>query len=140
VRRVKALVVVLAAGAGLGSCGGSDDTEQAPDLSSDQRAILQTIDALQSASREGDAERICDQLLTRTLAHAIRASSGQSCEAEVRETLTAPDAQLSVARRIEINGARATATVREQSGNTSTLSLVKDGERWRINRIRPVES
>ena len=136
--RLLTTAVVAATVAG---CGGSDETKQpAPSVSGDQRGILATVDALQTASRRDDARRICTQLFTKRLATSIRESSKQSCEAEVHETLTSPDAQLSVARKIAVKGSRATATVHEQNGKVSTVSFVKDGDRWRIERVTPVKS
>jgi hypothetical protein len=58
----------------------------------------------------------------------------------VRKTLTSPDAQLSAARNIDIKGSRATATVRERDGSSSTVDFVKEANRWRIQRIKPVKS
>ena len=123
----------------MGGCGGSDDAKRAPAASDDQRAILASIDALQTASRRDDAGRICNELFAPSLAKSIRRASKRSCETEVRKTLTSPDAQLSVAREIDIKGSHATATIREQNGNTSTIGFVKDGRGWRIERITPVK-
>ena len=137
---LKLFVAVVTAAALLVGCGETDDAQQAPPASGEQRAILSTIDALQSASRQGDADKICNELFTEALAKAIRGASRRSCEKEVRATLTSPDAQISVQRQIDINGSRATAMVREQDGAASTIFLAKDGDRWRIQRINPVKS
>jgi hypothetical protein len=139
VPRLKALAATLTAVAALSGCGGADEPDDAPAVSDDQRGILDTVDALQSASRAGDARKICDEIFTETLARSIRKASKQSCQAEVRDTLTSPDAQLSVGQKIEVKGSRAKATVREQNGNTSTIELVKEGDRWRIERVIPVK-
>jgi hypothetical protein len=135
-----ALVFSLVAAAALGACGGDDDDEGQATVPAQQRAILSTIEDLQAASRRGDAARICDDIFTETLAASIRRASKHSCAAEVRETLVSPDARISVARGIRVKGSRATATVREQNGDTSRVSLVKDGDVWRIERIRPAAS
>jgi len=132
---IAAVVVATAAG-----CGGSDQSKPAPSVSGEQRGVLATVDALQAASRHDDARRICTQLFTKSLAASIRKSSKRSCEAEVHETLTSPDAQLSVARRITVKGSRATATVHEETGKVSTVTFVRDGGRWRIERVTPVKS
>jgi hypothetical protein len=135
VRVINVLMTALAAAAMVAGCGGSDAEDEAPVVSSDQRQILSTVDALQTASREGDAARICKEIFTESLARSIREGSSRSCEQQVRATLASPDAQIAVGRQIEVNGSRATATVREQNGNTSSLLLVKDEGRWRIERI-----
>ena len=74
------------------------------------------------------------------LAESIASASQHSCEAEVRKTLTSRDASLSVARKIDVKGSHATATVHEQNGSTSTVGFVKDGSRWRIERVTPVKA
>lgn len=132
---------VAAAATALASCGGSDNAKPAPAaVSDDQRAILSTVDTLQTASRQDDAARICNDLFTPSLAQSIRRASRHSCQAEVRDTLTSPDAQLSVSRKIAVKGDRATATVREQDGDTSTVAFAKVDDRWRIERITPLTS
>ena len=137
---LKVCAVVLMGPAAFGACGGADDAQQPPTVSSQQRAILNTIEGLQAASRGGDAEKICTEIFTEHLAQSIRKASNRSCEKEVRGTLTSPDADISVRRQITIRGSRATAVVREQDGNNSRIFLVKQGDRWRIERIKPVES
>ncbi len=124
----------------MGGCGGSDDADEGPAVPDEQRAILRTIDDLQAASRQGNAHRICAEIFTKTLANSIRDVAKRSCEAEVRATFVSPDARLSVGRKIEVKGARARATVREQDGNTSTLFLRKQGARWKIERIKPARA
>ena len=138
--RILSVLAAVAAAAALAGCGGSDEDEQAPPVSSDQRAILDTIDALQTASRQGDAATICSDIFTDSLARSIRKASRRSCEKEVGETLVSPDAQIAVGRQIDVDGSRATATVRDQSGNTSTVFLLKTGDYWRIERITPAGS
>jgi hypothetical protein len=138
-RSLWAVAVAVGATAVLAGCGGSGDAKPAPTVSGDTRGILATVDALQTASRQDDAARICGEIFAESLARSIRHASKRSCEAEVRATLTAPDARYSVGRDIQVTGSRATATVREQNGNTSRLSFVKQGERWRIDRVTPVK-
>jgi hypothetical protein len=139
VRRVEVMATAMGVAIALAGCGGSGDTRRAPDLSNDTRAILATIDTLQAASRQDDARRICDDIFTASLAQSIHDASKHSCEAEVRDTLTSPDAQLSVSRKVDVKGSRATASVREQNGEMSTVSFVKVAERWRIERITPLK-
>jgi ketosteroid isomerase-like protein len=139
-RRCAALSPAVLAAMTLGACGGGDDKKPQTAVSGDERAILATVDALQTASRRDDAERICTDLFAPSLADSIRRASKHSCQAEVHDTLTSPDAQLSVARKIAIKGPTATAAVREQNGKTSTVTFVKQGDRWRIARITPAKS
>jgi hypothetical protein len=141
-RMLAVLAAALTLAAALG-CGSDDDQEapadqRAPAVSGEQRAIFNAIDALQTASRQGDARKICNDIFTERLAHSIPDPSSRSCEKEVRETFASP--QLSIGRQVDIRGSRATVTVRDQDGRTSRLFLVKAGDRWRIDRIEPVKS
>lgn len=127
----------------LGGCGGSDTTattEQKPSASSEQRAILATIDELQAASRRGDAQTICDRLFTRGLAASITAAAQRNCPAAVKQRFVSRDAQISVSRQLTVKGSRATAVIREQNGRTSRVLLVKERGRWRIAAVRPTRA
>jgi hypothetical protein len=135
VPRLTGVLAALCAAAVVGGCGNSDDADQPPAVPSDQREILRTMDALQAASRSGDAKRICNDIFTESLATSIRRAAKRSCAAEVRETLVSPDMRLSVGANIKITGRHATAIVREQNGRTSRVSFVKQGSEWRIERI-----
>src|SRR4051794_34615669 len=137
--RTNGICAALAGAAALAGCGGSGDAKPAPApaATGDQRAILSTVDALETASRREDAGTICNEIFTRSLARSIRQASKHSCEAEVRDTLTSRDAQLSVGRKVDVRGTRATATIREENGNTSTVSFVKDSGRWRVEGDTP---
>jgi hypothetical protein len=124
----------------LAGCGGDEKepSDQKPaTVSGDQRSILATIDTLQTASRDGDGDAVCDDVFTRELSKSIEAAAKQSCAKEVRQRLFAPDAEISVSRDIEIAGRRGTATVQEQNGNVSELSFVKQDAQWRIDRVTP---
>ena len=139
-RLVATLAVGVVAAAAVGACGGDDDEGDGTRVPAGQRAILSTVEQLQAASRRGDAGRICEDIFTKALANSIRRASDHSCAAEVRQTLVSPDARLSVARGMRIKGSRATATVREQDGQTSRVFFVQDGDAWRIERITRVGS
>ena len=134
-----ALAVLLAAAALLG-CGGSDDaprTAPQPAVGGDQRGILATIDELQTASRSGDGRKICAEVFTAQLARSIARASKRSCSREVREKLFRADESISVQRSVTVVGSKATAVIREQNGDVSTLHMLRQAGRWRIDRITP---
>lgn len=139
-RIVRSLALAGTVSVVLAGCGGSDSPKPAPAPSNDRREILETVDALQKASREDDARTICREIFARSLASSVESASKQSCEAEVHDSLTSPDAQLSIGRKIEIKGSRATTTIRERNGNTSAIAFLKESGRWRIERVTPVKS
>jgi hypothetical protein len=121
-------------------CGGSDEETSTRDkapaaASGDQRGILGTIDALQTASRNGDGEGICTEIFTVQLVRSIETTAKRSCVKEVTATLLSPNAEISVGRDIAITGKRATATILEQNSNVSKLFLLKQDGEWRIDRV-----
>lgn len=135
-RGLRAASTCLAAAALIAGCGGSDDKPaQNGTVQSDERGILGTVDLLQRASRTGDGRTICDQIFTAQLVRSIEAAANRSCPTEVRRSLFSKAATISVERGVKVDGATATAVIREQNGNVSTLSLLKQGGRWRINRV-----
>jgi hypothetical protein len=140
---VPSLAVVTAVAALVG-CGSSDKKSPAAPkstpVSGDQRGILTTVDALQTASRKGDGKTICEDIFTPKLVKSIEKAAKHSCTREVKQNLFAPDAKISVSRDIKVTGRRGTAVVREQNGNVSRLSLVKRTGKWRIDSVTPQKS
>ena len=73
------------------------------------------------------------------LVKSVEASAKRSCAKEVRKRMFAPDAEISVGRDIKVTGDRATAVVREQNGNVSKLSLVRQSAAVAHRRRDPGE-
>jgi hypothetical protein len=130
--------VGLLVAATLPGCGGSDDQQTTTSaVGDDQRGILATVDALQSASRDGDGAKVCSSVFTKSLARSIDRAAKRGCAAEVRENLFKPSESISVQRNITVAGNTGSAVIREQNGNVSTLHLVKQAGTWRIDRVTP---
>ena len=141
---IRGLAVVTAVVA-LAGCGSSDKASPpaptpAPAISGSARGILATVDALQTASRKGDGRAVCVDLFTPQLVKSVEAAAKRSCAKEVRKRMFAPDAEISVGRDIKVTGDRGTAVVREQNGNISKLSLVRQSAQWRIDGVTPEKS
>jgi len=101
--------------------------------SSDRDAVEQVMSDLQSASRDGDGQRICNEIFTPKLSDSVTRSSGTgSCASEVKAKLFSPEAQIEVQ-----DSSNATATVEEANGNVSNVFLVKQDGRWRIRSVTP---
>jgi hypothetical protein len=130
--RTKTACLLLALGAVMplsGCFGGGDDK-------SDRDQIDQVMADLQSASRDGDGSRICQEIFTPKLAALIsRSSKSGDCATEVKAKLFAPDAKIDVESVDVPDGSTATATVKEGNGNVSKVSLVKQGGEWRIRGV-----
>ena len=133
----KTVLAGLLFAAALPGCGASDDKPKNADVSDDQRGILATVDALQTASHAGDGAKVCSTVFTKSLVRSIEKASKRGCAAEVRENLFKPGEAISVGRNITVKGATGTAAIREQNGNVSTLHLVKQAGAWRIDRVTP---
>ena len=125
-----AVVLLAVAVAGVLVVRGSGST-------SDEDAVQQVMSDLESASREGDAARICEQIFTPKLVAAISRSSVGSCAAEVEAQLFAPDAEITVDTVTVSDGSNAEANVTEANGNVSRVFLVKQDGEWRIRSVTP---
>jgi UDP-N-acetylenolpyruvoylglucosamine reductase len=134
-RSLKLALAGLCVAAFLPGCGGSDDNKTTGAVQGDQRGILATVDALQTASHAGDGGKICTSVFTKSLVRSIEKAAKRSCAAEVKENLFKPGASISADRNITVKGAAGTAVIREQNGNVSTLHLVKQARAWRIDRV-----
>jgi hypothetical protein len=137
-RPIKMVPVGLLVAAALPGCGGSDDKQTTTGaVGDDQRGILTTVDALQQASHDGDGAKVCSSVFTKSLERSIDKAAKRGCAAEVRENLFKPEESISVQRNITVEGDTGTAMIREQNGNVSTLHLVKQAGKWRIDRVTP---
>jgi len=124
---VAVAVVLVTRGAGDDDVGGTDAV-----------AVRQVLTDLESASREGDGERICNQIFTPKLANLVTSSSASgSCATEVKSKLFSPDAQIEVESVNVTDESNATAVVKEANGNTSTVFLVRQSGVWRIRSVTP---
>jgi hypothetical protein len=127
------LIAVVVAAVVVGRSLGSDDG-----AASDQDAVKQVMTDLQTASREGDGERICNQIFTPKLSNAITKSSASgSCATEVKAKLFSPSTTIEIENVNVTDESNATVTVKEANGNTSAVFLVKQSGLWRIRSVTP---
>jgi hypothetical protein len=125
------LLLVLAAVGPLAGCGGGGDD-------SDRDAVDDVLSSLESASRDGDGARICDEIFTPKLAASVsRSSDSGKCATEVKAKLFSPDAEIDVENINVGDESSATATVKEANGNVSKVFLVKQDGQWRIRGVAP---
>jgi hypothetical protein len=125
------LLLALTVVAPLGGCFGGDD-------GSDSDAVNQVLTDLQSASRDGDGSRICDEIFTPKLAASVsRNAKSGNCAKEVKAKLFSPEAEIDVEKIDLPDDSSATATVKEANGNVSKVYLVKQDGQWRIRGVTP---
>ena len=116
------VVAVVAAALLVGRGLGGDDSS-----SSDQDAVRQVMSDLQTASRDGDGQRICNEIFTPKLSNSVTRSVGRAAAApaEVKAKLFSPQTQIEVETIAVPDESNATAIVKEANGNVSKVFLVK---------------
>ena len=132
------LALLVASALALGACGQSTK-DSAKDFTGDQKAVAQTVEALQkqgSKRTSAGAKKICDDLLAPDLVARIKQASSKACDVVLKDALGDADAFELQVKKVTINGDQATAVVVSQaSGNkdrTDTLTLKKVGGAWKI--------
>jgi hypothetical protein len=124
----------LAAAAVLSGCAAATK-DSAKDFTGERKAVAQTVEDLQSASRKHDGAKICSQLLAPALAAKIKAASKDACDTAVKDSLADADSFELQVQKVTISGANATAVVKSEGGDkdrVDTLALVKDRGAWKI--------
>ena len=128
-------LVPLALVAALAAAGcGQGNKDSATKFSGDQRAVAQAVEDLQTAGRKGDANKICEQLLAPSLVATIRRASGD-CAKALDDALKDADSFDLTVEKVTVNGPRATAVVKSETGSkdrVDSLQLVRDGRNWKI--------
>ena len=117
------------------SACGQAAKDSATDFQGDQKAVAQTVEDLQSASRKQDGDKICAALLAPTLVAQIKKASGGDCEKGVKDALSDADSFELQVQKVTVSGAKASAVVKSEGGDkdrVDTLELVKDRGAWRI--------
>jgi hypothetical protein len=118
----------------LGACG-QTAKDSAGDFKGDQKAVAQTVEDLQTASRKRDEGKICTQLLAPALVSKIKTASNSTCEKVLGDALRDVDSFELQVKKVAVNGTTATATVTSDTGKknrTDTLQLQKVGNAWKI--------
>jgi hypothetical protein len=118
----------------LSACGQAAK-DSAGNFQGAQKAVAQTVDDLQSASRKHDGARICATLLAPALVAQVKKASGGDCEQGIKDALSDADSFDLQVKKVTVSGAKATAVVKSEGGDkdrVDTLELVKDGKVWKI--------
>jgi hypothetical protein len=121
---LSAAIAAGAAGCGADSEGPTDDTQ-----------VRATVARFGVATRNGDYQTICDQLLADALVHSVEAV-GLPCESALQRGLSdVRDPRLEI-RQVSMSGGRALVSVHStaagQPPSDDAIQLVKEGGTWRI--------
>lgn len=122
-------IAVLLCGGVIAGCAGGEDGG-----GSDEAKVRAVVDELQTAAREGNGSRICEELFTENLRISIQRAAKRPCPDEVTDNIARDDASFDVLD-LELNGDNANARLVDQRGEESDVLFQRDGERWRIARI-----
>jgi len=121
----------------LAGCGAAQEESSSVEQfeSGDQRAVAQKIEDLQQAGSRRDPEKICSEILARSLVQELEAA-GASCTDEMKKAIEdADDYELDV-REVTVEGSTATATVkRGDDGPTETMEFTREGGDWRATAL-----
>jgi hypothetical protein len=140
--RTRLAALLLALPLALGACG-QTSKDSAKDFQGDQKAVAQTVEALQKASSKRDEAKICKDLLAPALVTKIKTASAGTCEKVLGDALRDVDSFELQVKKVTVNGDKATATVTSDTGKqqrTDTLALVKDRGGWKIATLGPAAS
>jgi copper chaperone CopZ len=136
-RSLLATPLVLAVA--LAGCAGTT-TNSSSKFKGDQAAVAKVMENLETYSQPGrsDPSKVCDQLLTTDLQHKL-AARGTSCKDTVNTALRNADAYQLTVQNVAINGTRATAQVKVDTGKkdrVQSVGLEKQAGSWRIYRFQ----
>ena len=141
--RSRVIACAALSGAALAAgCGGNDDPPSNADRYEGEEAeVAGVVDDFVDATRDGDWERVCDQVFDESLTKNIESESGQSCPSEVEENLSEDqeDYELEV-DSIDLQDAVARVAVTDQDDRQSVLVIQQADSGWRIARVTPPPS
>jgi hypothetical protein len=130
-KRLLAILPVLV----LAGCGATPQASSVDRFKGDERAVAQKVEDLQEAGSKREPERICSDILSRTVVQQIEAA-GADCTAEMKKAIEdADDFELDV-RDVTISGTTATVTVRRgDDGPTEKMQFTREGSDWRATSL-----
>ena len=130
------LAAAVAAAALLAGCAPSttSSSNSTSKFKGDQRQAAQTIEDLEAAANDGNETKICNELLSRSLAGRL-ASHGATCPAATKAAVKDADSVGMTVEQVRINGDRATARVKLERGDKdrfANIQLLREGGRWKV--------
>jgi hypothetical protein len=135
-KRALALPCAVLIALGLSACAKTVSTSG---LSGEAKDAAETIKALQSDVTAGDQKKVCATDLAKPLVAKLNAASG-GCEQAVKDQLAEIDSLELNIDTVQVTSAAHTASavvtsVYSGKKRKSTLSLVKEGDKWKISAL-----
>jgi hypothetical protein len=127
-------LVVVALVLPLAACGAAAPSSKSK-FTGEQQKVAQVVDDLAAAGRNGDAAKICADILAKELVAELK-SAGGDCVTEMKSAIDdASDYDLRV-DSVKVNGTSATARVRQGTkGAATTYTFVKESGGWRASQL-----
>jgi hypothetical protein len=133
-RRPLVTMSVLACSLPLAACAGTTSTAG---FKGTEHEVAQTIANLQSDVTASEQKKVCANDLAAAVVSRLGGAKG--CEAVVKERLSEIDNTELTVESVKVSGTSATASVKSvYSGRKklTTVSLVKEGGKWRISTLQ----
>ena len=116
-------------------CGAAQETSEGKFKAGDQQQVAKVVDELSSAAARGNTEKICNDILARSLVQELEAA-GADCTAEMEKAIEDADNYELDVRDVTISGGTATATVRRgDDGPTDRMEFTREGDDWRATSL-----
>jgi Putative lumazine-binding len=135
--RPAALLCVPLLALGVSACA---STTSSSSFKGEPHEVAQAIVSLQSEAAAGEAQKICEELLSSSV--TARLSAGRSpiggCTQALKSQLTGVDSPELTIGSIQLHSTSASATVKSVyagKSRISTLSLVKEDGKWKISKL-----
>jgi Putative lumazine-binding len=131
-RLLALLCVALSLAEGMAACGATGVSTSS--FKGEAHAVAQAISDLQSDVTAGDQHKVCSGDLARAIVARLNAARGGCSEAIKHQLAEIDNPEVSV-KTVQVSGTSASASVKSVFSGKSrlaTLTLVKEGGRWRI--------
>jgi hypothetical protein len=128
------LLCTLAGLLGTAGCT-TANTASTGDFSGAEGDVAKVVGDLRTAGRRKDGDKICSQLLARSLVSRLD-SSGTACRQEMTKAARDADEFALDVRDVTVTGDQATAKVQRGSdGPSTTFRFVREAGRWKISEL-----
>ena len=136
-RRFTSVLALSATVVAIG-CGGDDDdvNNNAENYEGTDAEVASLIDDFANAGRDGDGDKVCEEIFTEELAGNVEEEAGQSCASEVEDNLPEGEYELTV-DSLEVEDDTATVGVTDQDDNESVLHVERVDGDWQVARVTP---
>jgi hypothetical protein len=128
------LASLLVPALAVGGCTTSGTSSSAKEFTGAEGDVATTVAELQKAGQRKDGAKLCSELLAASAVEALGGSG--KCADEVNASITDADEFALEVQDVTVNGAKATAKVRQgKTGTTKLVRFVKEGNSWKLTGL-----